>query len=365
MDLYNLLVCKLPGVNALSGGRDVELLGAGAAGIRAFLTEQRAPYELHIRRIAALGMMSLATIVPPGSVPAQPKPAKDRFATAFATVRVANRMEWDRAALLVVEVVSQGEVNVEHLLDLGDFGARLALFNSTPLEAKAASVLQEVVAGLLLALPEYTTTSVLPFAEISFAKQPDGRLLYNSKIAMQGTAISSVAVDDPTGSVAAQLIAAIQAAPSEMKDVIRLLSQSSEDRDKLDTFLCAWTGLEIFLNKVFKSTYEPKLFAQFGAAVPPSAQKFVARMRDVMNDKHNIVNKFVATATTLDPNGADADIAAFQAVKAKRDSLIHGMKSDSGGLPADAARNLLRKYLKLHLSAKSPGRGTDPSGVQT
>ena len=69
-----------------------------------------------------------------------------------------------------------------------------------------------------------------------------------------------------------------------------------------------------------------------------------------MTDKYKIRDKFVVIASELDAADSDADIDAFQKFKKERDA-IHDMSAPPDTLPIDPVRNLLRKYLRLHLTS--------------
>jgi hypothetical protein len=119
--------------------------------------------------------------------------------------------------------------------------------------------------------------------------------------------------------------------------------------DNLEAFLTAWAGLEVFVNKTFKETYERLIYSRLGGAAPLAATPFIVRLREVMKDKYNIRDKFVALASALDEADADGDIELFKRLKSERDDL-HQMNFVLHALPTEQTQILLRKYLRLHLS---------------
>jgi hypothetical protein len=246
-------------------------------------------------------------------------------------------------------------------MDLGEFGARLNIFDDAPLARIAEKALRAAFAGLSLALPDHVTDSMVPVGTIAFAIEPTtGRLLYNMGIKASGSVTSSIHLEEHAAERAGVIAQALQDS-DELQDCVRLLSQSSEGhRDQLMAFLSAWTALELFVQRVFKSTYEPDLHCLFQTAAPASAGRFVERMREVMKDKYNIRDKFVAVASALDDAGAESDLTRFEQIKKRRDDLAHTMKGDLTELPVDATRDLLRKYLRLHLQ-RSPATGSETS----
>lgn len=138
--------------------------------------------------------------------------------------------------------------------------------------------------------------------------------------------------------------------------VNRLLVQAiSRDNDKLRRFISGWSALEILVNKVF-SEYE-KLFIQnlIGTAPTGHTQRYFDRIRDVMQGKYRITDKFVIVAACLGDNeSTESDIDDFESIKEKRDSLLHGNVIDESSLPINETIRLLKKYLSRHIDTKAP-----------
>lgn len=68
----------------------------------------------------------------------------------------------------------------------------------------------------------------------------------------------------------------------------------------------------------------------------------------VMKDKYGPSAKFSLIASELGDPDAEKDEHLFDSVKAIRDTLLHG--KDIRSLPVAETRQLLRKYLRLHLT---------------
>ena len=114
-------------------------------------------------------------------------------------------------------------------------------------------------------------------------------------------------------------------------------------------FLFGWSGLEIFVNSVFVN-YEDKIYAALGEGPQLKLRAAsVARIRNVMKDKYRLVDKFILVALGVDARDGDKDAAAFLAAKKSRDALLHGEQVDETDLPTKSVRDLLVKYLQLHL----------------
>lgn len=123
----------------------------------------------------------------------------------------------------------------------------------------------------------------------------------------------------------------------------------TEDKDEFRAFLAAWTALEIFINTMFKRTYERCWFEKLRSVTPDSAQSYFDTIQSVMLQRHRLLDKFVVIASLLDPDTADADIAQFKILKKKRDDVFHGADDTDAAYPTDQTQQLLTKYLRLHL----------------
>lgn len=353
MDTRYLLVHRLPGIDGLPAAAEVEILPPDRDGARAFLTLEKETYFRHLRRLAALGIMTAEVLVPAASTSAaeavRPATPRERFERALARVDIKDADRDD--VLLVVEVAGHADrPSLENLIDLGDFGARLRIFDPEALALAAERALRTAFAGLSLALPERTTDTVHRVGAIAYGVEPtSGRLLYSTDITGSFALTTRSRLDADAVAGAAVLAQGLRSS-SDLENVVRLLSlSSSQGGDPLLSFLSAWTALELFVQQVFRTTYEPQLHDLFRAATPASATPFVERMRSVMKDKYNIRDKFVAVASALDAVEADADFATFKRLKERRDDLAHAMKGELATLPSELARVLLRKYLRLHL----------------
>jgi hypothetical protein len=141
-------------------------------------------------------------------------------------------------------------------------------------------------------------------------------------------------------------------ADAELSRVQRLIRSSLEtEEDVLRAFLAAWSALEIFVNKVFRS-YQDALFQRMAQGRPLRAEeRFLKRTQDVMSDKYRLADKFAAISMQLSPDTADDDLVILESVKKLRDSLSHGESVEEAGLPVDATRALANRYLCLHLLA--------------
>ena len=114
----------------------------------------------------------------------------------------------------------------------------------------------------------------------------------------------------------------------------------------LHSFIAAWTGLEIFIAKQFK---ELQGNVQITVKGEPAHKEFSERMRDIMQGKYRLLDKFSVLSHYYCKADSDADIEIFKRLKRTRDKFFHSMEGEINSLPLDDTRRLLEKYLKLHL----------------
>ena len=136
--------------------------------------------------------------------------------------------------------------------------------------------------------------------------------------------------------------------------VNKLLVQAiSEENDKLRRFMFGWSALEILINKVF-SEYEKKFVQNLLGSDPANhMQKYFGRIRDVMEGKYRITDKFIIVAACISDTTIDSDIETFTSIKKKRDALIHGKDVEEATLPIQQTIVLLKKYLCSHIETKA------------
>ncbi|MGH8109975.1 MAG: hypothetical protein ACREO1_14805 [Arenimonas sp.] len=134
---------------------------------------------------------------------------------------------------------------------------------------------------------------------------------------------------------------------ASFKTPARLLSASyTQKNDRLASFLSAWMGLEILVNKIF-----PEYEKIFSASIGAHSSVLSKRIREVMKDKYKITDKFSLISSHLSSQHEEDDLTTFKKLKLIRDNLIHGEPVDQSQLPTEVVQLMLRKYLYLHLQA--------------
>ena len=351
MNVYHLSIHRVPGIIGLPDTVDVELVPVSTENkTRAFLTMTRDPYYLHLRRLAAISRSihnKVSGREAQGSLP------EEQFASVLAGIQIQEGIRFDSPLLIAEATGTANPVETEKANGLGDIGFGLSLFEDAKLVEDAKQAIEAAITGLALALPTGEFREIETLGTVSYFVDPvTNRTVYslnNNFIKASGSVSTSVTAE--TLATAAKYAKGLRA-DVKLRTVGRLLSQSSLATDNLTAFLTAWAGLEVFANKTFKDAYEPLAFATLENASPAARKPFLERLRDVMNGKYNIRDKFVVIASELDVADADADIDAFQEVKKQRDA-VHDMSVPPDTLPTERVRGLLRKYLRLHLTRKT------------
>ena len=123
--------------------------------------------------------------------------------------------------------------------------------------------------------------------------------------------------------------------------------------DRLKAFLSGWAALEILIGKAFK-TYEQDFLSPLkNAGQATLRDRFLGRIKEVMNDKYRLTDKFVVVAAVLFPAAPerelDEDLKTFCRLKNLRDSIAHGDEFSEKALPIHEVAALLRKYVIAHV----------------
>lgn len=351
MNVYHLSIQRVPGIIGLPNETDAELVPITTKSqTRVFLTLNCERYYLHLRRIAAIGRSiqnELSGHHVRGSSP------EEQFANVLAGIQIPEGIHFDSPLLIAEASGSIENIPLDNSNSLGDIGFKYNLFDDAKLVEPAKQALQAAVTGLALAFPIGEFREIEALGSVSYVVDPtNNRLVYSlgrNFITASGSVSTSITAEALAN---AAMYAANLRDDTKLKTVGRLFSQSSLATDSLTAFLTAWAGLEVFANKTFKDVYEPLAFTTLEDASPPARTSFIKRLRNVMADKYNIRDKFVVIASELDGADATADIELFKNVKEQRDA-VHDMSIAPDALPTSQARNLLRKYLRLHLARKT------------
>ena len=199
--------------------------------------------------------------------------------------------------------------------------------------------------------PQNTDRTIEKLGDVVFLIDPnDGKPIYNLSAQFHGgrASVASPLTEDVIAETAA-LTSKLVVQKGGMAKLVSLLITSLEDATSdLQSFISAWSALEIFVTSTFKSTYEARWFEIMEDGAPTSARPVFNRLKDVMRDKYRLADKFIVIASVLDSVAATKDSEEFGRLKKIRDEVFHN-ESRSPSLPTEAIQRLLLKYMKLHL----------------
>jgi len=297
----------------------------------------------HVDRARALGLMMLKGFVGQGGEGS----FGDRLERELAEIRETRKKDIGSGVFLVYK--SEGEVDSWNPRNSKELEGFTIAFEGTP-KGPIRQVHQAPINGVLtsFALGSDNVCGVKKIADGIYFIDNAGKPAYSVDFKVAGSATVSTSLKLGVVEYVEKYAKVLSGHP-ELVDPARLLLQSlSDESDRLLSFLSIWSGLEIFVNKVFRSyevTMFPKDEKKTSNAVP---EPVVNRIREVMKDKYRIVDKFSVVSSLLAPDDAKADLAKFKIIKDIRDKLMHGGELELKALPIQDTQVLLRKYLRLH-----------------
>jgi hypothetical protein len=332
---------------SLPPAEDEKVLVLGpAAGLRAILTSQPNSHTFEGDRslaVARLMLQALFNSEPTGNE------FKQRVASAVEELRAARQKEFGSSPFLVV--IGEGEVpsfNPMHEKDAEDF---IVCFDGADKGEIRARFHDKLTALLNSMISEAESViGIRRVADPVVFFREDGRPVYSYTFSAGsvGAYVSRPLTDDRVQAIGE--LYRLLAANTTLPRVQRLIRSSLEtEDDPLRSFLAAWSAFEIFVNKVF-ATYEARFFESVLEEGHPEVQrKYLGRIREVMQDKYRLKDKFAAISFQLSPGTGDEDLKTVIQVKNTRDDLSHGESVDEMSLPVKSIRDLASKYLRLHV----------------
>ena len=341
MEQTHIIVHRVRGIIGLPVDGRAYLIGQLGAVASAFLTVERDPYFLHLRRLKAFGE-TCAQVFLSGSGLIE----RERFERALAVCVIPEGIDFDKP-LLIVEVREQvTRFHSDRASDVGEISLGIDCLETQNLARSGEILLEAATAGISLALPSSTSPVATRLGHATYVTDPQtGRLTYTLDMSASSSSWSMTSVSQELLAQAASMATALWT-KSDLKTVSHLLSRSIRTTDDPQAFLTAWAGLEVLISKSFKSTYEQRIYEALSVAT--SSDQFLRRVRDVMKDKYRVADKFAVMCSFLDPTESETDIKSFMEIKADRDG-IHEMKLGASGYPTSRTQRLLMKYLRLHL----------------
>ena len=339
------LVYQLDGVHLGLQERDIEVIADSVAGFHTIVSTDPNAYCFDGDRWTALANLRLNAIFgQPGLEITQ-----ERLADEVAKIRESRRRMFGEGPYLVlVRDAEIGDFSPQYLDETEDF---VVCRGGPPRDTLRQASSPHVLAALAaVAVAMGDVSGIKQASDTVVFYRSDGKPMYCYTVSARTEAGLLRAISEDTlGSVEDWYRAF--AGDQELDRVVRLLVSSLQTKgDALRSFLHAWTATEILVNKAFKS-YEDRLFLEFSEGNHPNARReYLDRVREGMQDKYRLTDKFRLIATFLSPASADEDVREFERAKEKRDKLIHGQDVHESSLPIPVVQELVRKYIRLHHS---------------
>lgn len=316
-----------------------------SAQVRAWLTGDLDTLPSEVDEAAAIGSLLLTTVFCGKESEGTPE---ERLAQEIKALRYRRKQETDGTAFLVVQAEGNiPEFNPQPAREIAGYVLAIGDAPKNEIRSRHESAIQGLLAAIAVG-SEHLCGIKKVADSVTFVRE-DGKPLYCYSLTGSASGYMQLPIlKDTWANIPhdARILSRHQA----LVDAARLLTRSfAESRDPLLAFLSAWCGLEIFVNKNFKS-YESGLLAKLSSGPSsPMPQRIIERIRSVMSDKYRLNDKFSVISGELADAGAEPDQIIFESIKLVRDKLLHGENISLTNLPTVEAQRLLRKYLLLHL----------------
>ena len=315
--------------------------------IQVILCSDTSKYSFHSDRGLAVGTMMLKGLTGQGGE----GEFEDRLNTEIESIKRDRNKKYPNGPFLVFEASSETAVDLSKpTKDLGPFVIAFDAVEKERIKAQYKELIDQHLTSLfLVAERDFRVNKVFE----GFHLKEGSKICYSYTFSGSGTVMVSRAFTDESTEKLKKYLSALNK-KTGLDDINRLLVRASSDQtDKLRSFIFAWTALEVFFNKTFKH-YEQKFLEKHTIdGLPVLAQHFFERLRDVMKGKYTLRDKFIVIASMLSDD-TEVDLQNFVKAKKARDTFLHGEDIEEGELPINEAICLVRKYLALHLIEMQP-----------
>ncbi|MCA1442761.1 hypothetical protein I6F07_21565 [Ensifer sp. IC4062] len=347
MRLDYIKVWKLLGVSKLPAEPPISRLGDPPMDF--LLTADPEPYFVHIDKSRALANGLLK-----GLFKGEEDGSLDERLVSEIGAAKARRAKNQRPGcyLIALAVTDAPEPKFEARRDGADFEVAIDGLDKEAVHKTYRPTIDALLTGLALRLPSNADLRCEEIGSVIFLTTNDAKPLYALSFKI-GSAMLSVASLPPADllDVAGSLAAKILDDTKLRRPIALLTSSINNTSDPLQAYLDGWNALEIFVQSVFKSTYDARWREIMEAGVPSAAKPVVDRLVEVMSDKYRLADKFLIIATILHPENAADDDTEFRRLKKSRDGVFHGTDDPADVFPTGAIQRLLLKYLHTHLQA--------------
>jgi hypothetical protein len=325
---------------------DLVLYDDSEAGLRVTVTADPNRHLHVVNRQSALALMMLRAMIP--------EPLDEAFPHNLAEqIAQIDRRRLDSAGTDGVVVVQiTGDVMASLPSDariINDFLLCFDAFDKKALRSRLLPQLSAVLTALRLGGSRpYEFRSL---AEGTFLTTAEGVIIHSMTLEAGSVGMyQSTPLNEAQRERIAKDIPLILKA-GNLERIVRLYVHSlNRATDNYRSFIAAWSALEILVGKIFP-TYQPLLAAELQqVSQPPGVQVYLNRVAEVMEDQHNLADKFTIISMFLDDEGQpEEDVKKFRRLKKVRDLLFHGQDIPEESLPTGEVQQLFDKYLRNHV----------------
>ena len=351
MKYKHIAAYKINGLTHVPDKGDVEIyVDDNALPVRAILTERVDDYCYELDCAQALGNLLLKTMV-------GQRGSDDLTVAVEAEVsRIREQRNRDIGRSEVLIFIAEGEVEPDFsgpTRETDNFTLAFGAINKKDIAASHSAQLNAALVALLLST-EHETAEVKRMKRDTYLISESGKPIYSIDLRASASVSVSKRTSDRVIEQARHQVATLTGDRSLIRVNELLVQAISSHNGKLRRFICGWSALEIFVSKVFRK-YEKALFNTILAETTPVSdiRRTLKRIRAVMSDKYSITDKFSVIAACLGDDSVDTDVETFALIKDSRDKLFHREALDDDSLPLAETIQLLKKYIRLHISTKA------------
>jgi hypothetical protein len=312
----------------------------------AYLTKDLGPFVDHVDRSSAIlhGLMKGIFNRTEGDV-------RDRISDRVLKIQAEREKMYQSGAFLVFHGVRDApELKLDNHRELPEFNTAFDAFDKAEMRERFWPAVARSLAAVTLSLQDRSDPRISKVTDGMYILHPDSIKPTYSFTFTAGNLRMSIGtmLDDDTKNRIHHYAKRLRKGHNIEKVLDQFVQSLAKEKDEFRAFLAAWTALEIFITSTFKRTYEQCWFDRLRDASPPSSQPYFKNVKDVMSDRHRLLDKFVVIASLLDPESGTDAIAKFKTIKQIRDNVFHGSDDPNMAYPTDQTQELLIKYLSLH-----------------
>ena len=343
-----IAVYKINGLTPSEDRAEQVLTEYAEINAKAILSHDATSHLIELDKMALIGNNMLS-----GALNASGNQTYDeRLEIALSEIKGKREKDLGQGVFLIFEACGhEDNFNFEHTREMQDY--IISRENESP-KHKIQKNYQAIINGIILSFA-IATEQVYSFRKIKDGTifiNDNGKHIYSYSIEMHGTVTTSTRLTHDIASFVKKYGKTL-GKHQNLISPARLLAKSLDDEiDDIQSFLSAWSGLEIFVNKNFNNFKDITFnnLSNHDTTLAPS--KFFNRIKNVMEGKYKLIDKFSVISFELSPDSSEDDIKSFEEIKDIRDKFMHGNDIDISNLPTNDTTKLLRKYLKLLVESK-------------